>query len=62
MVNVIASSTVDRGFEPQSDKTKDYKFGICCFSSKHTALMSKVKDWWAPNQDIMSEWSDMSTR
>jgi hypothetical protein len=25
MVNVLASSVVDRGFEPQSDQTKDYK-------------------------------------
>ena len=31
MVSVLASSTVDRGFEPQSGQTKDYKIGICCF-------------------------------
>ena len=30
MVSVIASSAVDRGFEPWSDQTKDYKIGICC--------------------------------
>ena len=41
----LVFSTVDLGFEPQSDKTKDYKIGICFFSSKHAALMSKVKDW-----------------
>ena len=37
MVSVLASSVqvVDRGFEPQSDQTKDYKIGICCFSAKH---------------------------
>ena len=35
MVNVLASSVVDRGFEPQSGQTKDYKIGICCFSAKH---------------------------
>jgi hypothetical protein len=31
MVSVFASSVVDRGFEPRSGQTKDYKFGICCF-------------------------------
>jgi hypothetical protein len=29
MVCVLASSAVDRGFEPQSGQTKDYKIGIC---------------------------------
>jgi len=62
MVSVLASSTVDRRFEPQSDKTKDYAIGMFCFSSKHVALRSKVNDCWAPDQDNMSEWSDMSTR
>ena len=38
VVNVIASSAVDDGFEPRSGQTKDYKIGICCFSAKHTAL------------------------
>ena len=37
MVNVLASSAVDRGFEPRSDQTTDYKIGICCNSAKHTA-------------------------
>jgi hypothetical protein len=46
MVSVLASSVVDRGFEPQSDQVKDFKIGIrimcpsratclladCCFS------------------------------
>jgi hypothetical protein len=27
MVNVLASSVVDRGFETQSGHTKDYKIG-----------------------------------
>jgi hypothetical protein len=30
MVSVLASSTVDRGFEPWSGQTKDYNIGICC--------------------------------
>jgi hypothetical protein len=29
-VVVLASSVVDRGFEPWSGQTKDYKIGICC--------------------------------
>jgi hypothetical protein len=34
MVSVLASSAVDRGLEPWSGQTKDYKIGICCFSTK----------------------------
>jgi hypothetical protein len=62
MVSVLVSSTVDRGFEPRSGQTKDYKNGICCFSAKHSAIRRKNKDWLAQNQNNMSEWSDMSTR
>jgi hypothetical protein len=62
MVSVLASTAVDRGFEPRSDKTKDYKIGICCFSTKHAALRRTSKDWLARNQNNVSEWSDMSTR
>ena len=62
IVNVLASSVVDRGLEPRSGQTKHYKIGICCFSAKHTALRKKSKDWLAWNQDNVSEWSDMSTR
>jgi hypothetical protein len=32
MVSVLSSSAVDRGFQPRSAQTKDYKIGICCFS------------------------------
>ena len=62
MVSVLASSAVDRGFEPRSGQTKDYKIGMCCFSDKHAALRRKSKDWLARNQNNMSEWSDISTR
>jgi hypothetical protein len=55
-------SAVDRGFEPRSGQTKDYKIGICCFSAKHAALRRKSKDWLARNRNNVSEWSDMSTR
>ena len=44
MVNVLALSTVDRGFEPRSSQTKDYKIGICCFSAMHEVLRRKNKD------------------
>jgi hypothetical protein len=47
MVSVLASSAVDRRFEPRSGQTKDYKIGICCFSTKHTSLRRKSKDWLA---------------
>jgi hypothetical protein len=62
MVSVLASSAVDRGFEPRLGQSKDYKIGICCFSTKHAALRRKIKDWVARNQNNVSEWSDMSFR
>ena len=62
MVSVLASSVVDRGFEPRLGQTKDYQIGICCFSAKHAALRRKSKDWLAQNQNNVSEWSDMSIR
>ena len=62
MVNVLASSVVDRGFEPRSVQTKDYRIDMCCFSPKHAAVRRKNKDWLARNQNNVSEWSDMSTR
>ena len=62
MVSLFASSVVDRGFEPRSGQTKDYKIGICCFSAKHAALRRKSKDWLARNQNNVSEWGDMSIR
>ena len=60
MVSMLASSGVYRGFEPRSDQIKDYKIGICCFSTKHAALRRKSKDWLVQNQDNVSEWGDMS--
>jgi hypothetical protein len=62
MVSVLVSSAVDRGFEPRSGQTKDYKIGICCFSAKHAALRTKITDWLARNRDNVSEWGDMSFR
>ena len=60
MVSVLALSAVDRGFEPQSGQTKDYKIGMCCFSAKHAALRRKRKYWLARNQNNVSGWGDMS--
>ena len=54
MVSMLASSVVDRVFEPQSGKTKEKKIGICCFSAKHAALRSKSKYWLAQNQNNVS--------
>ena len=62
MVSNLASSAVDRGFEPRSGQTKDYAIGIYCFSANQAALRTKNKDWLAGNQNDVSEWSDMSTR
>ena len=62
MVSVLATSAVDRGFEPRPGKTKYYKIGFFCFSAKHAAIRSKSKYWLARNQNIVSEWSDMSIR
>ena len=31
MVSVLHLSAVERGLEPRSGQTKDYKIGICCF-------------------------------
>jgi hypothetical protein len=62
MVSVLASSAVNRGFEPRSGLTKDYTIAVCCFSAKHTALRRKSKDWLVRNQDNVSERGDMSIR
>ena len=42
--------------------TIDNEVGICCSSAKHTALSIKSKYLMAPNQDNVSEWSDMYAR
>ena len=55
IVSLLASSVVDRVFEPRSGQTKDYKIGISCFSDKHAALRRKSKDRLARNQDNVPE-------
>ena len=56
MVSVLASSAVDRRFDPRSRQTKNYRIGMCCFSAKYVALRRKGKNWLARNQNNASEW------
>ena len=60
MVSVLASSAVDRRFEPRSGQTKDYKIGIYCFSAKQTALRRTSKYWLTRIRDKESDLGDMS--
>jgi len=52
MVSVLTSSSVN---QPRLVQTKDYKIGICCFSTKHAALRSNSKDGLPRNQDNVSK-------
>ena len=54
MVRVLAPSAEGRGFDPRPGQTKDFKIGICCFSTMHAALRSKCKDWLAQSQNDVS--------
>jgi hypothetical protein len=69
MVSMLASSVVDRVFEPQPSKTKDYAIGTSCISNKHAELSSKRKYWviqfiflyifscnWSYEHTNQSEW------
>jgi len=55
MVNVLVSGAVHRWFRRRSGKNKGYTIDICCFSTEHVRLRCKSKDWWARNQDTVSE-------
>ena len=47
MVSVLASRDVDRGFEPRSGDTKDYKIGIFKLEGEVTSLSeSSQGDFW----------------
>ena len=54
IVNVLASSAVDRGFESRSGQTKDYQLVCVVYNAKHAELRRKSKDWLARNQDNVS--------
>ena len=60
MVSMLVSSAVDRGFEPQSGQSNDYKTSICCFATNHPTSRRKSKNWLARTQDNVSEWSNIS--
>ena len=51
---MLDSTMVNRGFEPRSGQTKDYKIGICCCPAK--ARIIKEKEQRFLN---VSEWGDM---
>ena len=55
MVSMLASIAVDREFKLLSSQIKDYKIGICCFSTKHPTLRRKSKEGLARNHDNVSE-------
>ena len=56
-----SSSVIDGGCEQRRGCTKDNTICISCFSTKHTALRNKRKEWVARNDDKVSERNDMST-
>jgi hypothetical protein len=60
MVSVLASSAVDREFEPRSGQTKDYEIRICFFSAKQAALGRKSKTGWLGIRIMCPSWGDMS--
>jgi len=60
MISLLASSAIDRGFEPRSGQTKYFKISIWCISANHATLRRKNKDWLTWNQDNVYECGDMS--
>ena len=54
------SNAVGRAFYPRSGQTKDYKIGICCFSTNYVALRRKSKDWSQVPVDRTPIWYPMS--
>ena len=58
--DVVISSSVNRGLEPRSGQTKEYRIGICCLSAKHRTIRRKNKD--CLYHANVSEWSDVSIR
>jgi hypothetical protein len=51
MFSMLASSVVDRVFEPWSDQTKHYNIGMFFFSAEQATFRRKNKDWLVRNQD-----------
>ena len=42
MVSILSLRVVDRGFEPLSGQTNEYKIGIFFFSAKYAVLKSRL--------------------
>ena len=61
MVNVLALSGVDSGFEPDRIKPKTITIYICFFFTNNAVLSNKSKIWHVRNYDNVSEWSDIWT-
>ena len=57
MVSVLASSAVDRGFEPGSVQTKDYEIGICCFSYLQFSNISAIS--WREQDNFQRDDDDI---
>jgi hypothetical protein len=49
MVGVVALCAVDRGFEPQSGQTKDYKIGIILLLLHSSSNKEKEQSWLSRN-------------
>jgi hypothetical protein len=62
IVSMLASSAVDREFEPRLYQNKDYNIGMCGSVARYAALNKKSKDWLARNRNNVSEWVDMYIR
>jgi hypothetical protein len=62
MDSVLTTSAGDRGFEPRWSYTKNYIIDIRCLSAKHASLRRKNRDWLSRNQNIVSNWSDISNK
>ena len=63
MVSVLASSAVDRGFEPRSAQTKDYKIGICYFFAIGTQQYGeRAKTGWLQIRIICPSGRDVYLR
>jgi hypothetical protein len=45
MIIMLASSAVNRGFDPRAGQINDNKIGTCCISAKHTTLRSISTDF-----------------
>lgn len=61
IVRVIATSMVNRVFEPWPGQTRNDKIGIHCFcSSKNTTFRRKSKYWLSANQNDVSWYGEMS--